>query len=89
MNWKAHKQLLLKNTAFRKALKENELEYRVSREIIKARIHKGLTQKELARKLNTKQSAISRVENAGTIPSLSFLKKLAEVLDCRLYVEFK
>ncbi|MBI2443151.1 MAG: helix-turn-helix transcriptional regulator [Candidatus Levybacteria bacterium] len=39
--------------------------------------------------LNTKQSVISRVENAKTVPSLSFLKRLTQVLDASLQVQFK
>jgi len=39
--------------------------------------------------MNTKQSVISRVENAKTVPSLSFLKRLAQVLDASLQVQFK
>lgn len=57
--------------------------------IIEARIKKGLTQADLAKAMNTKQSVISRVENAKTVPSLSFLKRLAQVLNASLQVEFK
>jgi len=89
MDWKTHKKLLLKDPKVRKALKETELEYQIARALIRARIEKGLTQAQLAKKLNTKQSVISRVENAKTTPSLSFLKNLAKVLDTTLHVEFK
>ena len=89
MDWKTHKAQLLKDPKVRKALKESELEYQIARAIIKARIEKGLTQGQLAYKLKTKQSVISRVENAKTVPSLSFLKRLANVLNVSLSVQFK
>lgn len=89
MDWKTHRAQLLKDLEVRKALKESELEYQIARAIIKARIEKGLTQGDLAKKLNTRQSVISRVENAKTVPSLSFLKKLASALDVSLSVQFK
>lgn len=89
MDWETHKKILLKDPEFKKALKETELEYQVARALIKVRIEKGLTQKQLARKLRTKQSVISRVENAKTVPSLSFLKRLAAVLNLTLQVQFK
>ena len=89
MDWDTHKKILLKDPKFRKALKETELEYQIARNIIKARLEKGLTQQQLAKKLNTKQSVISRAENAKTIPSLSFLKRLAEAFDTSLQVQFK
>lgn len=89
MDWNTHRKILLKDPAIRKALKETELEYQVARAVIKARTERGLTQKQLADKLNTKQSVISRVESANTTPSLSFLKRLAQALNASLKVQFK
>lgn len=89
MNFQIHKKQLLRNPVFKKAYEESELEHQIARTLIKARLEKGYTQKELAQKLNTKQSVISRVENARTIPSISFLKRVAEVLKASLSVQFK
>lgn len=89
MNWKQHRAQLLKDPEVKKAYDESRLEYEVARAIIKARIDKGYTQQELAEKLHTKQSVISRVENAKTVPSLSFLEKLATALGTSLSVQFK
>jgi len=89
MDWDTHKKILLKDPKFRKAYEESQLEYEIARAIIRARIERGLTQKQLAEKLNTKQSVISRVESATTTPSLSFLKRLAQALDTSLQVQFK
>jgi transcriptional regulator with XRE-family HTH domain len=88
MDWETHKKLLLKNPKFRKALKETRVEYEIARAIILARLKNKMTQKELARKLKTKQSVISRVENAQTTPSLTFLKRLASVFNADLKIEF-
>ena len=87
--WDDYEQKLLKNPALRDELKETELEYEIARAIIEARLNKGFTQKELAAALHTKQSVISRVENAKTMPSLAFLKRLAEVLGLSLQVQLK
>ena len=89
MDWKTHKKELLKDPRFKKALKETELEFQVAKAVIEARINKGLSQRNLADRLHTKQSVISRVENARTTPSLSFLRRLAEVLNLSLQVQFK
>lgn len=88
MDWKTHKKQLLKDPAFRRALKDIELEYRIARDVIAHRIKYKLTQKQLARRLQTKQSVISRVENAKTIPSLSFLKRLAKVFGSEISISF-
>lgn len=88
-NWNQHKKILLaRRPGFQKALDEYKLEYEIARTLIKARIDKGMTQKELASKMNTKQSVISRVENARTTPTLNFLKRLAVILESSLKVYF-
>lgn len=89
MTWEKHKKLLLKNPEFRKIYEGSRLEYEIARALILARVKKRLTQAQLARKLKTKQSAISRVESGQSTPSLSFLKRLAGVLGTSLSVQFK
>lgn len=83
------KKKLLKTPEFKKIHEESRLEFEIARAIIHARIAKGLTQKQLAKRLHTGQSAISRVERANTTPSISFLKKLAVALNTTLSVQFK
>ncbi len=87
MNFLEHKKELMKNPAFRKAYAESELEFQIACALIEARIKKGYTQEKLARKLKTKQSVISRVENAQTTPSLSFIRRLALVLDIPFHIK--
>lgn len=89
LDWEDYRKELLKKPGFKEALKETELEYQLARAIIEARVKKGLTQGDLAKALHTTQSVISRFENAKTTPSLSFLKRLASVLDASLQVQFK
>lgn len=88
MTFEEHKKQLLKDPEFRKALKETRLEYEVARQLILARIKKGLTQQKLAQKMKTKQSVISRVESGQHLPSLSFLQRLAHVIGTNLTVSF-
>jgi len=86
MNWKQHEKKLLRNPKFRKIAQRLEPEYQLARSIILNRIKKGLTQKELARKMKTSQSTIARVESGYYLPSLSFLKRLSETLQVRLNI---
>lgn len=88
-DWNKYKQKLLKNPQFRKLYEESQLEFEIARAIIRARIEGKITQKQLAQKMNTTQSVISRVEQAKTSPSLSFLKRLADALNATLQVQFK
>lgn len=79
----------LKNPKFRKEWESSEIEYQLARQVIEKRIQKKISQRALAKKLNTSQAAISRVESMNGNPSLSFLKRLATALDSKLVLEFK
>ncbi len=52
-----------------------------------ARESAGLTQEQLAQKLSTKKSAISRIENHAEDIKLSTLEKFAQALGKKLHVE--
>ena len=88
-DFERHKKQLMKNPEFRKEYEATRLEFEIARAVIRARIKHGLTQAQLAKKLNTRQSVISRLESMNTTPSLSFLKRLARALNTSLQVQFK
>ncbi len=52
-----------------------------------AREEAGLTQEQLAQKLNTKKTAISRIENHAEDIKLSTLEKFAQALGKKLTIE--
>ncbi len=52
-SWKNIKKELLKGPAVLNEYERLEPEYRIIREIIKARINRGLSQKELAKRIGT------------------------------------
>jgi len=79
------KEKLLKNDNFRKEYyRSDDLAARVADMVQTARLSQGLTQAALAKKLKTKQSAISRLERGASSPSLSFLEKIAAALGFKL-----
>jgi len=89
MKNKTYKQLkreLLKDKKIKKAYERLGPEFAVIEMIIKRRIEKGLSQKQLAQRIGTKQSAISRFESGTYNPTLSFLQKIAEALDAKLKI---
>ncbi|HBQ50817.1 hypothetical protein A3B42_03280 [Candidatus Daviesbacteria bacterium RIFCSPLOWO2_01_FULL_38_10] len=88
-SWNTYKQKLLKDPEFKRLYDESQPEFEIARAIIRARIEKKITQADLAEKMNTTQSVISRVEQARTSPSISFLKRLAAALNTTLQVQFK
>lgn len=88
-DWNEIKKEWLKDPKFKKLYEESQPEFEIAKAIIRARIVNRITQKELAKRMNTTQSVISRVEQAKTSPSISFLKRLASALNTSLLVQFK
>ncbi|MBU4299355.1 helix-turn-helix transcriptional regulator [Patescibacteria group bacterium] len=89
MHKKTYKQLkreLLKDKKIKQPYERLEPEFTVIEMIIKKRIERGLSQKELAEKIGTKQSAISRLESGTYNPSLSFLQKVGGALNAKLKI---
>ncbi|MDD2471576.1 MAG: helix-turn-helix transcriptional regulator [Dehalococcoidales bacterium] len=89
MNWKEQKKKLMLNPEFAREYNALEPEYRLAAALISLRLAKGLTQEDLAKMLNTKQESIARLENAGSLPSLSTMKKLAKALDAELEINLR
>jgi len=88
-NFDKLKKQLLQDPEIKHEYDNLELEYAVIRQIINKRIEMGMTQKKLAEKVGTKQSAISRLESGRYNPSLTFLQKVAQALDSELHVHFQ
>ena len=63
-----------------------DLEYDVARQMQTARTVAGLTQAELARRMNTTQSVVSRIESGSNI-SIETLTRYAEACGSRLHVQ--
>ncbi len=81
MNFKEFKQELLNDPEFKKVYEDKtDLFFETSEMVEEMRAMAGLTQTQLAEKVGTKQSSIARVESGAALPSLSFLKKIAEAL---------
>ena len=76
----------MKDPEFKKAYDDLELEFQLIAAMIDRRNRKKITQKALAEKIGTKQSAIARFESGRANPRLSFLKKLSRALDVKLTV---
>ena len=66
---------------------KDDIAFQVGRQIERIRVSRGMTQVELAAILGTKQSAISRLERGAALPSLSTLKRIANLFGT--YVDIK
>lgn len=86
---KTHKQFMaefLKDPKNKEAYDSLEVEFRIHSELVKARIEKKLTQKQLADKLGIAQSALARFESGRTNPTLSFLQKITNGLGLKITI---
>ena len=79
------KRKLLKNKTLRKEYlklkRDRGLCYKIGNSIKIARHSKNMTQKELAKIINTHQPSVARVENGSQFPTIPFLIKIADALD--------
>lgn len=74
----------IKKNKLEKVLNSKDWRFDISMLITEARLHAGLTQKELAKRMKTKQPSIARVESGKMLPSLEFLDKLAKAIGTSL-----
>lgn len=79
----------LKNPEFKKAWEESEPEYQLGKRLIEARLKQNISQRDLAKKANTTQAVISRIEAMNSNPSIGLLKRLAEALGTKLKIGFE
>jgi ribosome-binding protein aMBF1 (putative translation factor) len=87
--WQTLKKELFKDK--RVALEYGKLgpKYQLIAQLIRARLNRGLTQKQLAEKIGTKQSAIARVESGSANISLEFLEKMTQATGSKLEIVIK
>ena len=64
-------------------------EFELTRSLIQARIAAGLTQAQLAERMETTQSVIARLESGRAHPSTRTLEKIAASTGTRLRISFE
>lgn len=74
----------MKNPKFREAMESSELEYQIARVIMKARLSRNLTQKQVAELTGINQADVSRVENGNGNPKVSTLYRIARGLKMKV-----
>ena len=70
---------------FRRRRDSDKTLYRLTNELVAARVRAGLTQQEVGRRMGTTKSAISRLER-GLVhrPTLTTIENYALVVGCRI-----
>ena len=78
-----------KSAAYRAALEEQKPYEHFARLVIRKRMQLGLTQEELAKRMGTSHSVISRLESGQHRFSFATMRKLAKALDTHLVYGFQ
>jgi len=74
---------------FRDGFDEARRAYLIGRAVRERRIALGLTQAELATRAGMTQSALSRLEGGGSVPTIPVLDRLASAMGTELTVAFE
>ena len=89
MSFSDVKKRLLQDEEFSKEYDKLKPRYTVISQIIEARKEQNLTQAELAKRVGTQKSNISRLESGNYNPSLDFLIKVVHCLGKELDIQIR
>lgn len=79
----------MKKPGFKENYEALRPEFELIGQLIGARIKSGLTQAELAKRMQTSQSAIARLEGGASKPSLTTLNKFAKATNSEIHIQIK
>jgi len=74
---------------FKRKIEEEYKNLRIGEIIRQLRLSQGMTQEELAKKLSTTKSAVSRLENHSESVRLATIEKVARVFNKKLVLDFQ
>ena len=79
----------MKSPSYRRTYEGLAAEYDLAEAVIRARVGAGLTQEQLAERMETSQSVIARLESGRVRPSTQTLEKVAAATGTRLKISFE
>ena len=89
--FKSFKEKALKNAEVKAEYDALSPLFAIKKQLVAARLAKGVTQEQIAQKIGTSKSNISRLESLNNtyMPNLGTLMKYAEALGLRLDIELR
>lgn len=85
----ALKQKWQKDAEFSNAYNALDEEFDLATTLISARAKLGISQQEVAKRMQTKQSVVARLEASGATPNLQTLRRYAAAVGCKLSIALK
>lgn len=89
ISFQSIKKSLFEDEAFKTEYDNLEARYQIISAIIQARIDQNITQQELATRVGTSKSSISRLESGTYNPSVEYLERIAKGLGSTLHIELR
>ena len=83
-----HRKWLKERPGYAKAVADLEEEFQFARQLIGARARAGLTQEELANRMKTTRTVISRLESGRKKPSTRTLERYARATGHKVRITF-
>lgn len=80
------KRKWMRNNKFRDEYNSHRLEFAIKSALMKARIEKRLSQKQIADKAGIQQSAVARFESGKYGATIAFTEKLARAVGVKIHV---
>lgn len=87
--WSTIKARRMKEPGFALGYEEARRAYVLAQQLREIRVARGLSQADLAKKLRTTQSAISRLEMGDMPPSLRTLTRIGDALGLELVIAYR
>jgi ribosome-binding protein aMBF1 (putative translation factor) len=84
-----HKKWLKERPGYAKAVSDLDEEFQLARQMIGARARAGLTQEQLAARMKTTRTVISRLESGRMKPSTRTLERYARATGHKLKITFE
>ena len=79
----------IESPGFKSKIEEEYKNLRIGVIIRQLRLSQGMTQEDLAKRLSTTKSAVSRLENHSESVRLATIEKVAEVFNKKLVLDFQ
>ncbi len=76
----------MKDPKYRREYEKLETEFQIAGQVLEARLKRKMSQEELAKKVNTGQAVISRLEGMNGKPSISLLERVARALETKFSI---
>ena len=89
--YKDFKEKALQNAEVKKEYESFKPLFEIKKQLVVARLNKGITQEEIAKKVGTSKSNISRLESLNNtfMPNIATLVKYANALQMKLNISLR